>query len=121
MQKTKSLFLKRYDGCIVVFLFFLIAASCSSDDDLAVVETEVEQPESTVENPLPLFSIDTKGSEIVDEPKIAAEFTITEKDEILYSGNMGVEIRGQSSQLFPKKSFGFEFVGVVLSSACHPV
>jgi hypothetical protein len=89
--------------CLFAVSFLIVATSCSSDDNVPV-----DSPEAVIENPLPRFSVNTNGAQIVDEPKIAADFTITEDGEILYSGNMGIEIRGQSSQMFPKKSYGFE-------------
>ncbi len=67
---------------------------------------------------LPLVYINTNGEEIRDEPKIQAEMGIVwnEAGELNeagsefnhFQGNVGIEIRGSSSQMFPKKSFGFE-------------
>lgn len=67
---------------------------------------------------LPLLIIDTKGQTILNEPKIAASFKIIDNgpgqlngllDEPTgYNGNIGIEIRGQSSQQFPKKGYGIE-------------
>ncbi len=95
------------------YLYFLFVAlflcGCGSDDSSAANSiTPPIDPVETIENPLPLFSIQTNGQSIVDEPKVSADFTLTEGDETLYSGKMGIEIRGSSSQMFPKKSFGFE-------------
>ncbi|WP_340679008.1 CotH kinase family protein [Paraglaciecola sp.] len=53
-------------------------------------------------------SIDTKGQTIVDEPKILATMQVRTENEIIYDANIGIEIRGSSSQSFDKKSFGFE-------------
>ena len=89
-------------------------ASCSSDDSAPESPApETENPEEpTVEiNPedrLPLFSIDTGSNIIVDEPKVNATMTIVEAGSESYSGNIGIEFRGASSQSFPKKSFGLE-------------
>jgi hypothetical protein len=67
---------------------------------------------------LPLLMIDTKGQEIPDEPKITAHMKVINNgpgqlngildDATDYTGNIGIEIRGQSSQMFPKKSFSVE-------------
>ncbi len=66
---------------------------------------------------LPIVVIDTKGLNIPDEPKIIADFKLIDNggtkrnvltDKPAYTGKMGIEIRGSSSQRFPKKSFGFE-------------
>src|ERR1043166_144538 len=65
---------------------------------------------------LPLIIIDTFGASIVEENKIPATMTLIEP----YHGRSsmlrppaaqlrpGIEIRGQSSTMFPKKSYGFE-------------
>jgi len=57
---------------------------------------------------LPEINIDTRGNMIVDEPKIEASMTITENEAVTFNGNIGIEIRGSSSQLYPKKAYGFE-------------
>ena len=67
---------------------------------------------------LPIIIINTNGVEIPDEPKITGNMGIidngpgnlnnqydTPND---YDGYIGIEIRGQSSQMFPKKSYGVE-------------
>ena len=56
----------------------------------------------------PTMNINTiDNQEIVDDPKIDAELSVLE-DEIETKYNIGIEIRGSSSQMFPKKSYGFE-------------
>lgn len=67
---------------------------------------------------LPLVFINTKGKTITDEPKIKATMGIVwngpgQRNAISdpkndYNGNISIEIRGSTSQLFPKKSYGFE-------------
>lgn len=108
-MKKNSLPLNR--GLTSLFLIgLLLVSACSSDEGPVDVpeEDQIDIPENTAENPLPLFSVNTNSAEIVDEPKITADFTITEGQQTLYSGKMGIEIRGSSSQFFPKKSYGFE-------------
>ena len=71
-------------------------------------EEQQEEQEIAAEDKLPLFSITTEnGAEIVDEPKVNAQMTINEKGTVSFDGRIGIEIRGSSSQSFPKKSFGF--------------
>ena len=66
---------------------------------------------------LPIIKIDTKGNDIVDEPKIDAEMEIInnhskinkpsdEKYEAKVS--IGIEIRGNTSQAYSKKSYSIE-------------
>jgi hypothetical protein len=67
---------------------------------------------------LPLVFIDTGGRQIPDEPKILVNMGIIWNGEgnlnhttdtfNHYIGKIGIEIRGSSSQMFPKKSYGFE-------------
>lgn len=67
---------------------------------------------------LPVVKIDTEGREIVDEPKINAAMGIIDNgpgnlnhinDPFNdYDGRIGIEIRGSSSQMFPKKQYAVE-------------
>jgi hypothetical protein len=67
---------------------------------------------------LPLIVIDTWGGAILNEPKIDAWIKIINKGAgqinnindpaTDFEGNIGIEIRGQSSQMFPKKGYGFQ-------------
>lgn len=67
---------------------------------------------------LPIVVINTSGQTILDDPKITADLGIiyngTGKRNALtdafnhYNGKIGIEIRGQSSQMFPMKSYGIE-------------
>lgn len=68
---------------------------------------------------LPLISINTNGAQIVNEPKIAAQLSVFDKgkgatnrlsDAPALTCKIGIEIRGSTSQVFPKKSYGFETV-----------
>jgi len=67
---------------------------------------------------LPIVLIDTHGQQIPNEPKIPATMRIVDngpgnRNEITgpfndYDGNIGIEIRGSSSTMFDKKSYGLE-------------
>lgn len=67
---------------------------------------------------LPIVVVRTNGQVIVDEPKVTVELGIIHKGDGLrnqltdpfnvYSGKAGIEIRGQSSQTFPMKSYTVE-------------
>ncbi len=67
---------------------------------------------------LPLVLIETGGQAIQSEPKIDARMKIINNGPGMmnsitdaptdYDGLIGIEVRGQSSQMFPKKSYGFE-------------
>ena len=97
---------KKYYIVASLFLF-----SCSGPDDLDLVNTKSEvitfQENAQKENNLPSMRISTIGQVIVDEPKINAELIVSENN-IESNYKIGIEIRGSSSQMFPKKSYGFE-------------
>lgn len=67
---------------------------------------------------LPIVIINTNGVEIPDEPKITGTMGIVDNGPgnmnnqydtpNNYDGLIGIEIRGNSSQMFPKKSYGVE-------------
>jgi len=67
---------------------------------------------------LPIVIIDTRGEEIVDEPKITALMKIINNGEgernnvndlpNEYDGYIGIEYRGQSSRNWPKKPYNIE-------------
>jgi CotH kinase protein/Secretion system C-terminal sorting domain len=67
---------------------------------------------------LPLIVINTPGGQAIpDEPKINATIKIIDNAVGLnypsdppnvYSGNIGIELRGSSSMTFPQQSYGFE-------------
>lgn len=66
---------------------------------------------------LPIFYLDTNGKTIPDDPKIEAHLEIawkpngqnsTTDSHDHFKGNIKIEVRGSSSQSFPKKSYGFE-------------
>ncbi|MFZ2338616.1 MAG: CotH kinase family protein [Bacteroidales bacterium] len=67
---------------------------------------------------LPLIVLETEGREIVNDPKITARMKVVDngpgklnnqfQEGTDYDGFIGIEIRGQSSQMFPKKSYSME-------------
>lgn len=67
---------------------------------------------------LPIMVVNTLGGTIVDEPKIKAELGVIDngpgqRNHLTdphngYDGFIGIEIRGSSSQSFPKKGYGLE-------------
>ncbi len=96
-----------------LFVYFIITSfifSChgpdSDDFDDADAITFNNDDENTKR--LPGAFISTLGEEIVDEPKINATLTLVEEDSTETNYSIGIEIRGSSSQMFDKKSYGFE-------------
>tara|TARA_B100001057_G_scaffold46568_1_gene41514 strand:+ start:4821 stop:6191 length:1371 start_codon:yes stop_codon:yes gene_type:complete len=90
----------------LIILSFLIINACNTKEalDLNNIESQIE--DGSISN-FPRITINTFGEEIMDEPKLNAQLTVFE-DAIESQYNIGIEIRGSSSQMFPKKSYGFE-------------
>lgn len=74
-------------------------------------------PPTETESNLPLIIIDTQGQNIPDEPKIMATMKVINNADGLnsytdtvydYNGWVGIEIRGNTAQMFPKKSYTVE-------------
>lgn len=67
---------------------------------------------------LPVIIIDIHDQEIVDDPKVTVDMGVInngpgQRNSITdvftdYNGKIGIEFRGSSSQMFPKKPYGFE-------------
>lgn len=83
---------------------------------LVLLSTKVFSQDFTSSD-LPIVIIDTEGQTIVNEPKTKVKFKIIYngkgkrnnlKDNPYYDGFCGIEFRGSSSQMFPKKPYGLE-------------
>ena len=66
---------------------------------------------------LPIISINTNNQNILDSPRIICDMGVINNPLGVnnstdvhndYSGKINIEIRGSSSQMYPKKSYGFE-------------
>lgn len=83
----------------------------------ATVQTFAQLDPPLISN-LPIVVINTNGQTIVDDPKIMADMGIIYNGPGMqnssndpfnnYNGKIGIEIRGSSSQSFPKKQYGIE-------------
>ncbi len=95
-----------------LYIILVVCLSCSTWDNPKpyVPPTALTIEETTVSEfpPLPYIEIDTYSVPIVDEPKIKGFLEIYQGEEKLEEHNIGIEIRGSSSQFFDKKSYGFE-------------
>ena len=109
MKPIMSYLSPNYKKYFIVASFFLFSCSGSDDLDLVNIDSEVIIFQENVpnENNLPNMRISTIGQVIVDEPKINAELIVSENN-IESDYKIGIEIRGSSSQIFPKKSYGLE-------------
>jgi len=76
-----------------------------------------EPPFDFIESNLPIVVIDTDGQEILNDPRIVVHMGIIDNDSGInnmddpfngYDGQISIEIRGSSSQMFPKKQYALE-------------
>jgi spore coat protein CotH len=113
---------------ILVLKFYPGFAQTSVGTDAAIlvnsaatnitIEVKAQTPSEFTSSNLPIVVITTNnGQTIPDDPKIAAVIKIFNKgsgqrnyltDVPEFDGHLGIEIRGSSSQQFPKKSYGIE-------------
>jgi len=114
-----------------VLMIFFMTAGCSEQLP-AYPDPEIEVSSEFSSN-LPLMIVDTNGRDIPDEPKIPGQMKIVDnnEDDVLhgpkniisgpsheyiynedksYKGNVLIEIRGNSSQEFAKKSYSLDTV-----------
>lgn len=93
----------------ILLLLVLIQIISSCKDNPIEIPTKEEEEHTKIISTLPHIYVDTDGKRIVDEPKVPASFEIREHAEVQERYNIGIELRGASSQrLFDKKSYGFE-------------
>ena len=97
--------------------FFMATLTCLAFAAQLAAQTVSSAVDFTSSN-LPIIVIDTHGQTIPDEPKITADLGIIYNGPGVrnnltdpfnhYNGKIGIEVRGSSSQSFPKKQFGIE-------------
>ena len=91
---------------ILLFIIIVFHVSCTKQDSFdnnELITVVVED----LNIDFPTMKINTNGREIVDEPKVMADLAVIENNT-QSNYKIGIEIRGSSSQSFPKKSYGFE-------------
>ena len=101
----------RANFCLfILILLFSCGQTYNTDNEETQFLNDFVENDTTIEKtPLKTIKINTDaGREIVDEPKISAFFQIFQGENLIEEHNIGIEIRGSSSQYFPKKSYGFE-------------
>lgn len=106
----------------IFFLFLIFIAAYGNffgkkKDSTSSGNTSLNVVSFTSSN-LPIVVINTHGQQIVDDYKIIADMGIIYNGEGVrnnltdpfnnYNGKIGIEIRGSSSQMFPKKQYAVE-------------
>ncbi len=98
---------------VTIGLFLLLFLACKSDTGVTTIpETPTPDGPFAVEigdSDIPYIVIDTKGTSIENEPKVAADMTIFVNKIELQKTTIGIEFRGSTSfRLSNKKSYGIE-------------
>lgn len=95
---------------LITILILFITASVSGQTHGESIVTELNSN-------LPIIKINTEGKTIIDEPKIMAKMQVIDNPngvnsisdtEFTYNGSIGIEIRGNTSQMYPKKNYTVE-------------
>jgi spore coat protein CotH len=94
--------------CQIIFVSFLFFLCFSCNKEGTKIGNELITPDVILGPPLPLMKIQTGNQNIVDEPKIPGSLQIFQEELLIEEHLIGIEIRGSSSQMFDKKSYGFE-------------
>jgi hypothetical protein len=102
--------------CITLFLN--IDFAFGKDNKSSPASEDVSSSVNFTSSNLPIVVINTHGQEIPDDPKITADMGIIWNGEGVrnnvtdpfnnYSGRIGIELRGNSTQGFPKKPYAVE-------------
>lgn len=97
---------------------FFIALALLFASDTILPQNNNSTPVPFTSSNLPIVVINTNGQIIPNEYKITVDMGIIYNGEGVrnyltdpfnnYNGKAGIEIRGSSSQMFPKKQYGFE-------------
>ncbi len=107
-----------YKGIILLLFGSVILSMTTSCFAAARQSKTVVNPTKVYTSNLPIVIINTFGDWISDEPKIPAGMKIIydasggrntlDSSHIDFEGRIGIEVRGKTSQMFPKRQYGFE-------------
>ena len=97
---------------LTTYLLVLLFIACKTDSGTTTPEVTPPDGPFAVDignSDLPYIVIDTKGTAIENEPKVAADMTIFVNKVELQKATIGIEFRGSTSfRISNKKSFGIE-------------
>ncbi|MDD3740354.1 MAG: CotH kinase family protein [Bacteroidales bacterium] len=98
---------------ILLIKFFCVFAS-------VLYFTNLSSQKAFIESDLPIILIDTYGKDILDNPSIEAFMRISDSESgninsiggpyTGYNGKIRIEIRGSTSQIYPKKQYRIETI-----------
>ncbi len=89
------------------FYFNSIPANLEYSDSYLITDVNTSNKYTLYFTQLPIISVESTST-IVDEPKILANFIYADNEQVLIS-NIGIELRGVTSQSYPKKTYDLEF------------
>ena len=103
---------------LLLFSSVILSLTTSCFAGAAQQSQVVANPIGGYTSNLPIVIIDTFGEWILDEPKIPARMKIIydasggrnalNSPHVHFERNIGIEVRGKTSQMFPKRQYGFE-------------
>jgi hypothetical protein len=107
MQADKKIWRSIYSLLIVIF--FMALPACQQKENPEVPGDEPLFDIETGDSQIPYVVIDTRGVDILNEPKISGEMRIFQEKIMVQEAIIGIEYRGSTSyRLSDKKSFGIE-------------
>jgi hypothetical protein len=89
----------------IPFILFIILGFLNCNNSL---EENTKGTVKTPLNPAVPYVIIQSEVEIEDEPKQKATMSIRQNNQTIFKSDIGIEIRGAVSQMYDKKSYGFE-------------
>ncbi|MCG3121228.1 MAG: hypothetical protein ALAOOOJD_04234 [bacterium] len=102
----------------LLLLAFMLSAAFYPKPPVQLPAATPLTPVAFTSSNLPIIVIETHGKTIPDEPKITADMGIIDNGPGVrnnltdpfnhYNGKIGIEVRGSSSQMFPKKQYAIE-------------
>jgi hypothetical protein len=84
----------------------LLLVTCASLSAASLAATPASHA-AKLRSKLPVVVV-RSAKAIPDDPKVAARVRVTDDRGKAYAGRAGIELRGHSSQVFPKKQYGLE-------------
>ena len=90
-----------------IYYFDTIPVNLKYSSSYIVTQSDTSRKYTLYFTQLPIIVVESTDS-IIDDPKVLANLVYSDEEQVLIS-NVGIEIRGGSSQSYPKKNYDLEF------------
>ena len=84
-----------------IYYFNSVPVNLKYSNSYVITQTETSNQYTLYFTQLPIISV-VSSNTIINEPKVLANLVYSDEEQVLVS-NIGIEIRGGSSQAYPKK------------------